>query len=549
MSATDPRLDQPTEVVNPVLAEIRRTLAEMHDHLIAHPRVLEADERWADEGGYTPEKDYEDLKQRVIDLFCLRRRLYDLPEKLKDWPSDELEIILSAAQGQLRIANGTAEAYDAEQEKLYEAEDQHERVWTYDELCDEWVYVAGIKRFVLRAKPEAMMWDRIQFDSKFGYVVRSDYYSGKKLSALMFDRHTKTIRKPSEMVYLPGQGEFLDNMEKWNLYRPGTIIPAKGDTTLWNKHFEYLFPDLTYRKIVLDWFAWLLQNLGEKPMHALIVQGRIPGTGKTYIGEVMKKLLGVQNVGEPDEDGLRGKFNEWALHAKLIIIEELRAMNSHDIKRRLHDMITKTRIRINQKNVNAFFIDNCFGFYAMTNDPAALKFDNKDRRYAVVSTPATPRPAAYYDKLYASLKDEAALAAIYYELLHRDLQGYSAQERAPETAAKSEMMRASAGAIELWMLSHADQPPLCYSVVSIDEIKKAGAKENWRGNVDRAIGTCLTDHFHGVQFATSTHRLPGGDRLPRLWAINDYGKAHVDGVHKADGPAERVKRYLAERTN
>lgn len=59
----------------------------------------------------------------------------------------------------------------------------------------------------------------------------------------------------------------------------------------------------------------------------------------------------------------------------------------------------------------------------------------------------------------------------------------------------------------------------------------------------------MTNHFHGVQFATSTHRLPGGERLPRLWAINDYGKAHVDGVYGKDGPAERVKRYLAERTN
>lgn len=63
-TVTDARLDQPTEVVNPILAEIRRTMAEMHDYLIARNKMDETivgeAKYWAERGGYNPETEYRD---------------------------------------------------------------------------------------------------------------------------------------------------------------------------------------------------------------------------------------------------------------------------------------------------------------------------------------------------------------------------------------------------------------------------------------------------------------------------------------------------------
>jgi hypothetical protein len=303
------------------------------------------------------------------------------------------------------------------------------------------------------------------------------------------------MARPMRTVYLPGEDEFVGEAESfaYNLYQPSNIVPEAGNTDLWNEHLKYLFPDEVERSHVLNWCAWLLQNMGKKPKHALLIAGRIQGTGKSYIAEVLARIIGMHNVSPLGPSELSSTFNKWALHSKLLVIEELRVLDKQASTKRLHPLITQERIMINNKGDKTFSVDNCFGIFAMSNEDAAAKLDNTDRRYLVVRTFAEPKSEEYYRTLYATLYDPAALAAIAYELENRDLQAYDGQGRAPDTPAKTEMIEAGADAWAAWMRDNRDNPPLCYDVLSIEEIIEAMPKRLQRFGADAAVRAAVQE--------------------------------------------------------
>jgi len=417
----------------------------------------------------------------------------------------------------------------------------NEYIPTQSELCEHWVYVRNSKLFVCRDDLD-LMWDKEGFDNAFGYAKGS----ATKLSKAVLERAMGTIRKPMTMGYspimdfIPDKSDVADP-EKYNIYRPSDIVAAPGDTTLWNAHIAYLFPEQADRDHVLNWWAWLLQNISRKPKHALLVAGHVQGTGKSLIGEVMTKILGAHNVSPVGEDELSSTFNEWALRAKLILIEELRTIEKNHVAKKLHPLITQERIKVNDKNIKRITIDNCFGFFGMTNDDAAIPLDNTDRRYLVVRTNAVPKDKAYYDALYLGLlNDRAALAAIAHELLHRDIGTYSAADRAPYTAAKGDMIIAGLGDLESWMVERGGEWPLNGRIIRLQDVEEVLPRRLERINrLIPNIASILRHRFKGIPIGQ--HTLKNGDRAS-LWAINGSAVSKIAGApYAAIYEADRAK--------
>ncbi len=404
--------------------------------------------------------------------------------------------------------------------------DQKTAVLSFAQICEDWVHVADAKRFIKRDDLD-LMWDKEQFDDYYSYA------KGKapKISKTIFERTKSTMPKCERMVYMPGKPEIFAAGTKYNLYRAPDLVVAPGDTALWNAHLAYLFPDETVRDHVLNWCAWLLQNLARKPKHALLVAGYTQGTGKSFIAEMLTAILGEANVSPIGEDELNGQFNEWALRSKLITIEELRTIDKGHVAKKLHPLITQTRIKINDKNVKRFTIDNCFGFFMMTNDDAAISLDNSDRRYLVARTHAVPNDKAYYDALYKLLEDPAAIGAVAYELQHRAVGEYSGQARAPFTEAKGEMILAGLTDLEHWMMDHAGEYPLSARIITIDDVVDVLPSSAARTTRTRTTITSILRHrFKGEPLGQ--HRLAHGERAS-LWAINGTGATKIEGVNYA----------------
>ena len=66
-------------------------------------------------------------------------------------------------------------------------------------------------------------------------------------------------------------------------------------------------------------------------------------------------------------------------------------MDRNVIRDKLHPMITQERLAINDKGIQTYAIDNCFGMMGFTNEDTAIRLTKQDRRYLVVRTYAGPR--------------------------------------------------------------------------------------------------------------------------------------------------------------
>lgn len=404
--------------------------------------------------------------------------------------------------------------------------DDPNRPKTKADIIDQWVWVISMKRFINKVEPknnyERDIWDTKSFDSAFNDILAPKTGSG---SDKLFREKKGGIARFMRIGFAPGQPQSLDAGQTFNMYRQPDIEPAEGDLTWWDEHLSYLFPDEVYRNHLLNWMGWLVQNLTKKPKHALIIQGEVNGTGKSFIGQVLARILHQANVSIVPQNGLSGRFNSWALQCKLILIEELRASDKRAVKEALHDIITEQRINVEKKGIDSIMVDSCFGVMAFTNDEAALDLDNTDRRYLVIRTDRTEEEAreksanGYFDRLFAKLDDPAAMGAVMYALVNRDLKGYSGQQPAPMTEAKVGMKSAAMSDLEHWLDESRGEWPLNSRVVTIEDVIMLLPKrlETKGFRLHNTIKRFLLSDLGGLDLGTCT--TPSKKR-PRLYAIN-----------------------------
>jgi hypothetical protein len=381
---------------------------------------------------------------------------------------------------------------EADQTKKIEAdraalpEDQKEKMWTPAEVISSFVWIVGIERFV-RIGDTRTMWKRSAFDSAFAYLAGK---GPKSVAEQLLRKKEGTISRYEDICFSPGRPQRSGN--KFNTYTVPDIVPAEGDVSWWDEHLEYLFPDPVDRDLLLNWLAWLLQNLRLKPKHALLIQGDIQGTGKSFISDMLTRILHKSNVANINQNDLHGDFNGWATRSKLLVIEELRAVDRTEVANKLHPLITQETISVNEKNLPQREVDNCFGVFAMTNNDAAITIDASDRRYLVLRTNARPKSKPYYSALYARLSDPASVAAVAYSLLQRDVGEYDGRQSAPRTKAKEMMIEAGQSDLETHIIESRDDYPFNCRLTTVKDITeslppKLGGKSPRQQSIIRSI--------------------------------------------------------------
>lgn len=400
-------------------------------------------------------------------------------------------------------------------------DDQRERIWTRQEVMDEFVWITGIERFIEKNDTRTV-WKRSMFDAHFLYLPSVKKEGTKSLTEILLRLKKGTIRRFKDITYKPGLPQMVDG--KFNMYVQPDIIPAEGDITWWDDHLAYLFPDPVDRDHVLNWMAWLLQNISLKPKHALLVAGSEQGTGKSFLVEVLARILHKNNVATLSQNDLHGDFNGWAIRSKLLAVEELRAIDRTEVANKLHPLITQDMISVNEKNLPQREAENCFGVFAMTNSDAAITLDPSDRRYLVVRTEAFPRfgkgtPASitYYDTLYARLGNVQDMAAVFYSLMKRDLKGYTAAGAAPLTEAKSKMIEAGLSDLEHFVMEKQSEFPFTARMISINDIIDILPKR-LEGRSARLSATLKSILLHRLK-AVELGQCPVGGGRARLYAL------------------------------
>lgn len=479
-----------------------------------------------------------DLNKRGV-----KRGSRDNAEGLKMFADDPWQPGESDRKRQEDMSAKTERAREAEQRVRNEYKEQR---YTLPEICDEWVWIAPLKRFVNRKDPEYAL-DKEAFNDRFQYL-KGEVQS---LTKLLMGRTEDTIRKLRGVVYRPNADEFTED-GLWNGWRPSPVVAAPGDTSLFDAHMQFIFPNEADRVAYLNWHAAVLQHPETKPRHQLMVTGKTQGTGKTFMPRLMQKLLGSANCQALTQDILESGFTGWAMRTKFVWIEEIRnVMNSKSATNKLHSWASESTITVNQKNLPTFVMDQAIAFELMSNKEDAIAPDNTDRRYLILNTDAKvhSRGGEYYDALYGVnnvggvLNTPKAQGAILHKLVKRDLSGYRIEGPAPFTAAKQTMIDASGTEWSRWLLDH----PPTGRVVDPDELVKEMPRYLQARGAGKAVRDTLRERFNGAPWPDQIR--PDGRQggKVRVWLIGPIAdqaslltSADVLAMYREDRQAERA---------
>ncbi len=146
-------------------------------------------------------------------------------------------------------------------------------------------------------------------------------------------------RPVEQMSWVPGSpqlirdriisdGGFIErpNNAIFNLYRPPTITPVRGDITLWLNLLRKVYPN-DADHIVL-WLTQRVQRPHEKINHALVLGGK-PGIGKDTLLHPVRYAVGPWNCQSVSPKETLGSFSGY-LKAIILHINEARDLGEFD---------------------------------------------------------------------------------------------------------------------------------------------------------------------------------------------------------------------------
>ena len=211
---------------------------------------------------------------------------------------------------------------------------------------------------------------------------------------------------------------------------------------------------------LLRWLAYPIQHAGGKLDTTVVIHGP-QGTGKNTFFECVAKIYG--RYGQViDQAAVEDKFNDCFSRLLFFIADEVVARSElYHVKNKLKGLISNDRIRINPKNMAAWWEDNhCNGVF-LSNESIPVVLEENDRRYAVIYTPEK-LPQEFYAAVYAEI-EAGGVAALHDYLLKIDLGNFGKGTKPPWTDAKAELIDQSLDSTSrffyAWQLGDLDGVP------------------------------------------------------------------------------------------
>lgn len=214
------------------------------------------------------------------------------------------------------------------------------------------------------------------------------------------------ISQAVTLKYMPGfdPGVYTDEHGHscFNTFKKSPIKAEAGDVSPWIDFMEYMFPKEDERHEVLRWCATLIACPHVRMLYGLLLISETQGVGKGTLGEgILRPLVGIHNTSTATEQELvESDFNYWAPFKRLTIVHEIYQGNSMKAYNKLKSVITDAVLKINQKYVAPYEIDNWINIFACSNSISALKIEDTDRRWLIPQVAEVKRNSAYFDCFY-----------------------------------------------------------------------------------------------------------------------------------------------------
>jgi len=327
----------------------------------------------------------------------------------------------------------------------------HKRKTTANQPAAEQITLPEmLRRFVQVTKgpmvidrgPSRNVWRPHEFAALYAHCT-----AGKKPITTEWFTHPNRI-VVDDVTFDPAEGEYpvLQAVRYFNLWREPQhdltlAIPGGADPFV--DHIEYLIPDAKEARDFLDYLAHCVQFPGVRPHFHFLLMTSQTGTGRGWVGALLRKLLGRKYAVETDLHRLiADNFNDILSGAITVVCNEVKAPASERFsqKDRLKSLLTDEVIAINPKYQPRRIEKLCARFLMLSNREDALPLDESDRRVYAVGCADQPRSPAYYAELYGRLTDPAFISSVWLYLKNRDLTGFNPGMRAPLNAMKAQLI-------------------------------------------------------------------------------------------------------------
>ena len=260
------------------------------------------------------------------------------------------------------------------------------------------------------------------------------------------------------ITYAPGKDRITDgNLNSW---RGMGLEPEKGDVSVWLGLIEKNVPHAPYRKWLLQWMAYPLQNLGVK-LHTFVHLFGPPGSGKQAIFAPLVRAYGVNavTVGQPQ---MTSSFNSIYANKQLINIDELFGGSSAEgtaVANKIKMLTTDDTLLVNTKGQPEYTVPNCAQIVITSNYSDSLKYDDDDRRGFVLRFGTRGQGEtegwwiAYWDWL-----DAGGAAAVLHYLMTLDVSDFNPKGKAPLTEDKADVTQSTRRVDEQWVAALYKEP-------------------------------------------------------------------------------------------
>ena len=266
------------------------------------------------------------------------------------------------------------------------------------------------------------------------------------------------FRAVQQMSWQPSHPEIIEGMVSvnghlqpepkgriYNRYRSSDAIASDADASPWVNHVRSLYPEDANH--IIKYFAYRIQNPGEKINHALVIGGS-QGIGKDLMLEPLRYGVGRSNSAEVNPGDLFKDFTDW-VESTLLIINEARDLGDLD-RYKFYESSKRfiaappDTLPCNRKYLPAYEVPNVMAVVITSNNKlSGLYIEPDDRRHYVAWSNAEKQPASYFDHLWNWLEDGGKRAVLGY-LRRLDITDFNPKAEPPKTEVWRQIVAANA---------------------------------------------------------------------------------------------------------
>jgi len=318
------------------------------------------------------------------------------------------------------------------------------------ELLEDYLYVADAE-ILINTKTGLRYTKPSQIENAVCYAT------GVKTS-LKYVLTFRLVVQKDRLAFRPEEPQEFDTagVSYFNTFEPVAQVektkPRKSDAKVFENHLRYLTNTEEEFEHLRNFLACALLNPGKKIKHALLLISTHEGIGKSVLQHLSEKILksisgGSYVVSTSNTEIARGN-NSWIESKFLTFVHELGQAEKFAVLDQLKNWITEPRVRISDKYVRSYEIENFCNFLFFSNAVNALPISATDRRFFIVVHRKKPQPTAYYENLL-QVFDEGLFSIVDYLSGYADKLNVNAPP--PVTESKHELRAYSKNELTIFL--------------------------------------------------------------------------------------------------